>query len=183
MLPSARQRVPCGATAGMVWVQNAQSMLQHQALPPLPVMLVLHSVFLVPWRTHHHAHANPIISQVLQRGEMWLLLVALCLSQGLGNAVPHARVSHDNPEQFMNIVSARGSNLPLVGPGLPQVVCPKFSPGDQLGSTCPLPWHLHLGSARGLGVTRVSYFCMGVTHFMPSAWRQGGWPLPGLLLT
>ncbi|XP_076194286.1 lipase member M-like [Aptenodytes patagonicus] len=34
---------------------------------------------------------------------MWLLLVALCLAQGLGNAIPCAGVSHDNPEQFMNI--------------------------------------------------------------------------------
>uniref|UniRef100_A0A8C0BQZ0 Lipase n=1 Tax=Buteo japonicus TaxID=224669 RepID=A0A8C0BQZ0_9AVES len=34
---------------------------------------------------------------------MWLLLVALCLAQGLGGAVPHAGVSHGNPERFMNI--------------------------------------------------------------------------------
>uniref|UniRef100_A0A8B9NCT8 Partial AB-hydrolase lipase domain-containing protein n=1 Tax=Accipiter nisus TaxID=211598 RepID=A0A8B9NCT8_9AVES len=34
---------------------------------------------------------------------MWLLLVALCLTQGLGGAVPHAGVSHGNPERFMNI--------------------------------------------------------------------------------
>uniref|UniRef100_A0A8D0KXE3 Partial AB-hydrolase lipase domain-containing protein n=1 Tax=Strix occidentalis caurina TaxID=311401 RepID=A0A8D0KXE3_STROC len=35
--------------------------------------------------------------------EMWLLLVALCLAQGLGNAIPRTEVSHQNPEQFMNI--------------------------------------------------------------------------------
>ncbi|XP_064320615.1 lipase member M isoform X2 [Phalacrocorax carbo] len=34
---------------------------------------------------------------------MWLLLVALCLAQGLGDAIPLAGVSHDNPEQSMNI--------------------------------------------------------------------------------
>ncbi|KAK4821213.1 hypothetical protein QYF61_015781 [Mycteria americana] len=34
---------------------------------------------------------------------MWLLLVALCLAQGLGDAIPRAGASHDNPEQFMNI--------------------------------------------------------------------------------
>ncbi|KAK4821207.1 hypothetical protein QYF61_015775 [Mycteria americana] len=39
---------------------------------------------------------------------MWLLLVALCLAQGLGDAVPCTGASHDNPEQFMNIVSAGG---------------------------------------------------------------------------
>ncbi|XP_010154419.1 PREDICTED: lipase member N-like, partial [Eurypyga helias] len=40
---------------------------------------------------------------VLWRGEMWLLLVALCLAQGLGSAAPRAGVIHDNPEQSMNI--------------------------------------------------------------------------------
>ncbi|KAM6203816.1 lipase member M-like [Sarcoramphus papa] len=34
---------------------------------------------------------------------MWLLLVALCLAQGLGSAVPCMGASHDNPEQFMDI--------------------------------------------------------------------------------
>ncbi|KAM7102953.1 putative lysosomal acid lipase/cholesteryl ester hydrolase [Ciconia maguari] len=34
---------------------------------------------------------------------MWLLLVALCLAQGLADAVPCTGASHDNPEQFMNI--------------------------------------------------------------------------------
>ncbi|XP_050832501.1 putative lysosomal acid lipase/cholesteryl ester hydrolase [Serinus canaria] len=33
---------------------------------------------------------------------MWLLLVALCLAQGLEDAIPDAEVSH-NPERFMNI--------------------------------------------------------------------------------
>lgn len=107
--------------------------------------------FLVTQCSHHHAHVNPFISQALQRGKMWLLLVALCLAQGLGNAIPRTGASHDNPEQFMNIVSARGSNPPLMRPGLPQVVCPKSSPRDQLGSPHPFPWHLHLGSAGRLG--------------------------------
>lgn len=39
---------------------------------------------------------------------MWWLLVALCLDQGLGNTIACTGVSHDNPEQFMNIVSADG---------------------------------------------------------------------------
>ncbi|XP_054687783.1 lipase member M-like [Grus americana] len=34
---------------------------------------------------------------------MWQLLVALCLAQGLGDAVLCTGASHDNPEQFMNI--------------------------------------------------------------------------------
>uniref|UniRef100_A0A663LPH6 Lipase n=1 Tax=Athene cunicularia TaxID=194338 RepID=A0A663LPH6_ATHCN len=78
-------------------------MLQHQALVVLPVVPELHSICSCLQHTHHPAHTNPIIPQVLQRGEMWLLLVALCLAQGLGDAIPSTEVSHQNPEQFMNI--------------------------------------------------------------------------------
>uniref|UniRef100_A0A8C2TP35 Lipase n=1 Tax=Coturnix japonica TaxID=93934 RepID=A0A8C2TP35_COTJA len=35
--------------------------------------------------------------------EMWLLLVALGLAQELADANPHGELSHENPEQFMNI--------------------------------------------------------------------------------
>ncbi|POI19522.1 hypothetical protein CIB84_016733 [Bambusicola thoracicus] len=34
---------------------------------------------------------------------MWLLLVALGLTQELAVAIPHGELSHKNPEQFMNI--------------------------------------------------------------------------------
>lgn len=174
-VPSASQRVPYSASAGMVWAQNAQSMLQHQALVTLPVISELHGICSRLWHTHHPAHANAAIPQALQRAEMLLLLVALCLTQGLGGAVPHAGASHGNPERFMNIVSAGGgANPPPVGPGLPQAVCPKSFPRDQMGSPHPLPWRLHLGSAGGggLGAPRAFSICMGVTHFMTSAWSS-----------
>uniref|UniRef100_A0A674H212 Lipase n=1 Tax=Taeniopygia guttata TaxID=59729 RepID=A0A674H212_TAEGU len=45
---------------------------------------------------------QPLIPQVLQTGEMWLLLGALCLAQGLEDAIPGAEMFH-NPESFMNI--------------------------------------------------------------------------------
>jgi len=41
---------------------------------------------------------------------MWLLLVALGLAQGLADAIPRGELSHKNPEQFMNIVSAAGKS-------------------------------------------------------------------------
>uniref|UniRef100_A0A8C8BJA9 Partial AB-hydrolase lipase domain-containing protein n=1 Tax=Otus sunia TaxID=257818 RepID=A0A8C8BJA9_9STRI len=78
-------------------------MLRHQASVVLPVVLELHSVWSCLQHTHHLAHTNHVILQVLQRGEMWLLLLVLCLAQGLGDAIPHIEVSHQNPEQFMNI--------------------------------------------------------------------------------
>lgn len=173
-VPSASQRVPYSASAGMVWAQNAQSMLQHQALVMLPVMSELHSICSRLWHAHHPAHANAALPQALQRPEMWLLLVALCLAQGLGGAVPHAGVSHGNPERFMNIVSVRGGKHIPMGPGLPQAVCPKSFPRDQMGCPHPLPWRLRLGSAGsgGLGAPRASSICMGVTHFMTSAWSS-----------
>ncbi|KAM6264781.1 LOW QUALITY PROTEIN: putative lysosomal acid lipase/cholesteryl ester hydrolase [Spheniscus humboldti] len=40
---------------------------------------------------------------VLWRHEMWQLLVALCLDQGLGDTIACTGVSHDNSEQFRNI--------------------------------------------------------------------------------
>ena len=52
---------------------------------------------------------------------MWLLLVTLCLAQGLGGAVPCMGASHDNPEQFMDIVSARGGVQASPG-GVPKVL-------------------------------------------------------------
>ncbi|XP_014737713.1 PREDICTED: lipase member N-like [Sturnus vulgaris] len=46
--------------------------------------------------------SGPIVPQVLRTGEMWLLLVALCLAQGLEDAIPDSEVFY-NPETFMNI--------------------------------------------------------------------------------
>lgn len=72
---------------------------------------------------------------------MWLLLVALCLAQGLQDVIQDAEVSH-NPEAFMNIVSAGGAlhfptDMPKVLPKAPAQLTPSL--------------HLHQASFRGLG--------------------------------
>lgn len=139
-VPSASQRVPYSASAGMVWAQNAQSMLQHQALVTLPVISELHGICSRLWHTHHPAHANAAIPQALQRAEMLLLLVALCLTQGLGGAVPHAGASHGNPERFMNIVSAGGGQThPLWDLGFPRQCAQSLSRGTRWALPIPYP--------------------------------------------
>lgn len=59
------------------------------------------TVFLEPLEHPQPCSSCPVIPQVLWTGEMWLLLVALCLAQGLEGAG-----AIYNPERFMNIVSA-----------------------------------------------------------------------------
>lgn len=96
----------------MGWVPNCTRGCSHL----LPVaasgfacaatLLGLHSVPCGgPWSSHSPAHPALLSPQVLQTGEMWLLLMALCLAQGLEDAIPDAGVVY-NPERSMNIVSA-----------------------------------------------------------------------------
>lgn len=75
------------------------------------------------------AHTSPIIPQ---SGEMWLLLlVALGLAQGLHGAALHGRVSRNNPEQFMNIVSAAGQSPPQRTCQPLPIPCPLSAPRGQ----------------------------------------------------
>lgn len=68
---------------------------------------------------------------------MWLLLVALCLAQGLEDAIPGDEEFY-NPERSMNIVSAS------------PWVCPKSFPRDELGSPLPCICTWSLGGAWGI---------------------------------
>lgn len=93
---------------------------------------------------------QPLIPQVLQTGEMWLLLGALCLAQGLEDAIPGAETFH-NPERFMNIVSAGGAphfprSVPIVLPEGPAVLSPSL--------------HLHLASLWGSGQRKSLVFAL-----------------------
>ncbi|KAI1231580.1 hypothetical protein IHE44_0007651 [Lamprotornis superbus] len=75
--------------------------MEHQALAVLPRCWGC-TVFPVPLEHPEPCSSSPIVPQMLRTGEMWLLLVALCLAQGLKDAIPGAEVFY-NPEMFMNI--------------------------------------------------------------------------------
>lgn len=102
-------------------------------------------VFLVPLEHPQPCPASPAVPQVLRTGEMWLLLAALCLAQGLEDAIPGAEEIR-NPERFMNIVSAGRATTPC----RTRVWCAQ-SPPQGTSSAHPAPdsftWP-HLG---GLG--------------------------------
>lgn len=123
------------------------------------------------WGTCHPAHTTPVVPQARWQGEMWLLLVALCLAQGLGDAVLCVGPRHDNPEQFMNIVSAGESSLPC-GVGTKSFL------KDQLGCPHPLSWCLHPWGPRGPG--HIPPCCAGcsASWSLPCSFVIGVTPLP-----
>lgn len=133
-------------------------MLQHQALVTLPVISELHGICSRLWHTHHPAHANAAIPQALQRAEMLLLLVALCLTQGLGGAVPHAGASHGNPERFMNIVSAGGGKPTPCGTWASPGSVPKVFPEGPDGLSPSLTLASAPGVSRGWGARGTKSF-------------------------
>lgn len=102
------------------------------------------------WGTCHPAHTTPVVPQARWRGEMWPLLVALCLAQGLEDAIPDSEVFY-NPETFMNIVSTGGTlyfptSMPKVLPKGPAQLTPSL--------------HLHQASFGGLGHQKSSIFAL-----------------------
>lgn len=91
------------------------------------------TVFLVPLEHPQPCPASPAVPQVLRTGEMWLLLAALCLAQGLEDAIPGAEEIR-NPERFMNIVSAGRATTPCT----PVCGVPKVLPKGPARLTPPL---------------------------------------------
>lgn len=129
-------------------LQDTCSLWQHQALAVLPRCWGC-SVPCAPGAPTALL-IQPCCPQVLCTGGMCLLLVALCLAQGLEDAIPDAEVVH-NPEAFMNIVSAGGAlhfptDMPQVLPKAPAQLTPSL--------------HLHQASFRGLGHQKFPIFAL-----------------------
>lgn len=134
---------------GLGWAPNCTRGCRH-LLPVAGSGSGCSKGFLVALEHPQPCSSSPVIPQVLQVGEMWLLLLALCLAQGLEDATPDVELFH-NPERFMNIVSAWGA--PHFSMGMPKVL-----PEAPAGLTPSL--HLHLASLGGLGHQKSPIFAL-----------------------